>query len=174
MLSDKKEALWAQETAKEEFHTYEPGYGFVTQRIHDDIPSMMQAPLARNVADMQGTDAVFLGIPWEGWAQSEDGHTFASCGPRISHKVDDPTCGRTGAWAAPDYVRKCSTSYSWYGSGLFCPEIGNDFRVMDHIEIMDYGNVELKDIWDSRVMATRALKKVGDIVQAGAVPFVIR
>ena len=156
MLSDKKEKLWAEEASKEEFHTYESGFGFVTLRLHDDIPTMMQAPMARNPEDIAGADVAFLGIPWEGWAQSEDGHTFASCGPRSRQRVEDPTCGRTGAWDAPDYVRKCSTSYSWYGSGLFCPEISDDFRVMDHIEMVDYGNVDLEGLWDPHEMVNRA------------------
>jgi arginase family enzyme len=173
MLSDKKEKLWAEEASKEEFHTYESGFGFVTLRLHDDIPTMMQAPMARNPEDIAGADVAFLGIPWEGWAQSEDGHTFASCGPRNRRRVEDPTCGRTGAWDAPDYVRKCSTSYSWYGSGLFCPEISDDFRVMDHIEMVDYGNVDLEGLWDPHEMVNRAMQKVGDIVKAGAVPLVI-
>jgi len=44
---------------------------------------------------------------------------------------------------------------------------------MDHVEMMDYGNVDLEGLWDSVEMVNRSMMKVGDIVKAGAVPLVI-
>jgi len=173
MLSDEMEEAWAEASSEEEFHSYESGAGFVTLRLHDDIPSMMQVPVARRFKELAGTDAVFIGIPWEGGAQSEDGHSFYSCAPKNPNRSTHPTDGRTGAWAAPDYIRKCSPSYNWQGSGLFCPDISDDFRVMDHIEIMDYGNVDLDKVSDSHVMVDRVSSKVCDIVKAGAIPLVL-
>lgn len=173
MLSEEMEKLWAEASSEEAFHTYEPGFGFLTLRLHGDIPSMMQAPVGRKAEDLKGADAVFIGIPWEGWAQSENGHTFSTCAPRNPERTSHPTEGRTGAWAAPDYVRKCSASFNWFGSGLFCPEISDNFRIMDHLEIMDYGNVDLDGLWDSNEMAELAVEKVGEIVKAGAAPLVI-
>ena len=60
MLSDEMEKLWAAESAKEEFHTYEPVFGFVTLRLHGDVPTMMQAPIARKPADLAGADVVYM------------------------------------------------------------------------------------------------------------------
>lgn len=171
MLSEENEKIWLEATSEASFHSYESG-SYLTLRLHNDIPTMMQIPVARKAGDLVGCDAVFMGIPWEGWAQSEDGHSFSTCAPRKTSRNEHPTDGRTGAWAAPDYIRKCSPSYNWKGSGIFCPEVSDTFRVMDHIEIMDYGNVDLKDVWDPEVMVNLSYKKVSDIVKSGAVPLV--
>jgi len=50
-------------------------------------------------------------------------------------------------------------------------EVGPDFRLLDHISVMDYGNVKI-DSPNSEIMAKRAIEKVGDIVKAGAVPLI--
>jgi len=171
MLSEEKEKIWADATAEEEFHSYESG-GFVSLRLHSDVPSMMQAPVARRSKDLAGCDVVFIGIPWEGWAQAEDG-SFSTCAPRTSERSPLPVDARTGAWAAPDYIRKCSPAYNWQVSGLFCPDVSDDFRVMDYLEFMDYGNVDLEGLWDPYEMVKRAVAKVGDIVKSGAVPLVM-
>jgi len=170
MISDELDRKWGEAASAADFHMYDDSGGFMQFRIHDDVPTMLQVPIAWEAEDLQGADAVFVGIPWEGGVGMGNGVTWASCGP---HQVDpDVIEGRTGAWDAPDYIRKCSLSYNINGSGLFYPDIGPDFRAMEHIEVMDFANVRLLDIWDAEEMARRAIDKVGKIAQAGAVPLV--
>ena len=169
MLSEKMKQKWQEACEAEDWHTLDPTFNFMELRIHDDVPSMMQAPIAWEPEDLTGEDAAFIGIPWEGAVGSGNGNSWSTCGPKEVRT--DVLEGRTGAWSSPDYIRKCSKSYAIHGSGLFCPEVSQDFRVMDHIEIMDYANVNV-DTPDSEKMARNAIAKVGDIVRAGAVPLV--
>jgi len=169
MLSEEQKKMWQEASDQLDWHTYDPFSNFMELRIHDDVPSMMQVPIAWEAPDLEGADAVFIGIPWEGGVGSGNGNSWASCGPKeVKLNVLE---GRTGAWSAPDYIRKCSTTYNIGGSGLFCPEVSQDFQVMNHINIMDYANVKCESP-DSRKMVKKAIKKVGDIVLAGAVPLV--
>jgi len=169
MLSDKIKKKWKKAYESDEWHTYDPSGNFIQMRIHDDVPSMLQAPIVWEAEEMAGTDAVFLGIPYEGAVGSGNGNSWVSCAPKEVQL--DTLEARTGAWQAPDYIRKCSGSYALHGSGGFYPEVGPDFRLMDHITVMDYGNVKV-DSQDSELMARRAIEKVSDIVKAGAIPLV--
>jgi arginase family enzyme len=169
MLSDEEKKKWKRAYESEEWHTYDPTGNFVELRIHDDVPSMLGTSIAWEAEEMLGADAVFVGIPFEGFIGSGNGNSWASCGPR---EVDvNSIVARSGAWQSPDYIRKCSPAYALHGSGGFYPEVGPDFRLLDHLTIMDYGNVKI-DSPDSEEMARRSIEKIGDIVKAGAVPLV--
>jgi len=169
MISDSLKKKWMVASQADDFHIYAPESTLLELRIHDDVPSMIQAPIAWNAKDLTGSDAVFMGIPWEGAVGTGNGNTWSSCAPR--GQSIDAIEGRRGGWEAPDYIRKCSTTYNIIGSGGFYPEVGPDFRLLDHIEIMDYGNVPT-DTWDAEEMSERAIEKTADIVRAGAVPLV--
>ena len=169
MLSEEQKRVWREASEAADWHTYDISSLFMELRIHDDVPTMMQVPIAWDAEDLVGTDAVFIGIPFEGGVASGNGNSFVSCGPKeVKLNVLE---GRSGAWSAPDYIRKCSTTYTIRGSGLFCPEVSQEFQVMEHIRVVDYANVKV-DSPDSVAMARNALAKVGDIVRAGAGPLV--
>ncbi|MBW2368012.1 MAG: arginase family protein [Deltaproteobacteria bacterium] len=170
MLNEDMKKKWLEIASSEDFHMHDPVLSLMELRIHDDVPSMMQAPIAWETEDLTGADAVFVGIPLEGPFQSEDGQSFVSCGPR--EVKPDKLQGRSGTWDSPDYIRKCSKEYNLPGTGGHYPEIGSKFRLVEHIEIMDYGNVALDTIVDTEEAGRRAISKVGDIVKAGAVPLV--
>ncbi|MBW2367902.1 MAG: arginase family protein [Deltaproteobacteria bacterium] len=169
MLSESMKKKWLEISNSEDFHVSDPAFSFIELRIHDDVPTMMQTPIAWDAEDMIGADAVFIGIPWEGGVPAGDGSSFVSCGPREVRL--GVTEGRSGAWDSPDHIRKCSKTYTLPGTGGFFPEIAPDFKLIDHIEIMDYGNVTL-DTLDAEEAGRLAISKVSDIVKAGAVPLV--
>ena len=96
MLSESMKEKWLEISNSDDFHISDPAFSFIELRIHDDVPSMLQAPIAWEPEDMIGADAVFVGIPWEGGIPTGDGRSFASCGPREFRL--GVTEGRTGAW----------------------------------------------------------------------------
>jgi agmatinase len=138
-------------------------------RIHADVPSMMEVPIAYEPADLEGADAAFLGIPWEG-IRILDSVNFATFGER----PPDPKAviSRGGAYLAPDWCRRYSLHHSIRANGWRWPEYGSDFVLADLLRVIDYRNVDVKE-HDVEETARRALTMVGDIVRAGAVPLVI-
>ncbi|MBW2369398.1 MAG: arginase family protein [Deltaproteobacteria bacterium] len=168
-MDPKLKEEWKQICMDPEYHSYEKCAPLVRPRIHDDVPSFMEVPIAWKAEHLEGADVVFLGFPWEGVVY-ETASSFVSCSPRqVNPDVDHE--GRRGAYDAPNHIRKYSTEYSLGTSGGFYPEIAPDFRLADHLMLMDYRDVEV-DYWDVEISTERAIEKVGDIVKAGAVPFV--
>ena len=147
---------------------YDPMGGMVRPRIHSDVPSFIDVPVAWKPSDLQGLDAAFVGLPWEGWI-----HTAPMQWPTSGPRPADPAVleGRSGAYDAPDYIRRCAVHYSLCVSGGFYPEVAGDFRLSDHLKLADYRNVEA-DRWDVEDFCERAIDKVADIVKGGAVPLV--
>jgi arginase family enzyme len=167
-MDEKLKEYWMNVGTQPEFSVYDPIGAMLRPRIHDDVPSFMEVAIAFKAEELGIADVVFLGIPWEGPIHLAP-LMWVSCGPRPA----DPDAfeGRSGAYDAPDYIRKRSTPYSIAISGGFYPEVGPDFRLVEHLMLMDYRNVEF-DKWDVEDMAEKAIEKVGDIVKAGAVPLV--
>ena len=137
-------------------------------RIHSDVPSFIDAPIAWRASDLEGMDAAFIGLPWEGGIHPAP-MQWPTCGPRPADP--DVLEGRSGAYDAPDYVRKCAVHYSLCVSGGFYPEVAGDFKLADHLKLADYRNVE-SDIWDVEKFSKDAIERVSDIVKAGAIPMV--
>jgi arginase family enzyme len=167
-MDEKMKEYWMNIGTQEEFSVYDTVGAMLRPRIHNDIPSFMEVPIAWKAEELEVADAVFLGIPWEGMIHLAP-LMWASCGPRPANP--DAFEERSGAYDAPDYIRKHSTPYSIAISGGFYPEVGPDFRLVEHLMLMDYGNVDF-DRWDVEDMAERAIEKVGDIVKAGAIPLI--
>lgn len=167
-MDEKMKEYWMSIGTQQEFSVYDPIGAMLRPRIHDEIPSFIEIPIAWKPKDLEDVDAAFLGIPWEG-AYHMAPMMWASCGPRPA----DPNVfeGRNGAFDAPDYIRERSTPYSLAISGGFYPEVAPDFRLVDHLMLKDYRNVDF-DQWDVEDMTERAIEKVGDIVNAGAVPLI--
>jgi arginase family enzyme len=168
MIDERLRNYWLEAVLNSEFHAYDPTLASLRVRIHNDVPSFMEMPIAWKAEELAGSDAVFLGFPWEGFVQTGSG--WATCGPR---QVDPEALpgGRTGAYDAPDYIRKCSIAFALHASGGYYPEVAPDFRLADHLVLTDYRNVDV-DEWDVDIAAQRAIEKVGDIVKAGAVPMI--
>jgi len=168
MLDKSLKNWWAEAAMKEEFHIQDSAFGNLQLRIHSDVPSFIGAPIAFNADELENTDAVIIGIPWEGIVGTEGG-LGATSGPKGVYTEEIE--GRQGAYDAPDYIRRHSYQYALHMTGGFYPEVSPDFRLTDHLKIMDYRNVEVKE-WDPEETARRAILKVGDIVKAGAIPLV--
>jgi len=142
--------------------------GSFIPRINGDTPSFMMAPIAFKAEELENADVAVIGIPWQGQVGVASG-VWASFGPKGDYP-EEADC-RAGTYDAPDYIRNYSQQYSLQVSGGFYPEVATDFVLSDHIQLMDYRNVEVKE-WDVEETALRAIEKVGDIVRAGAVPLV--
>jgi arginase family enzyme len=168
-MDERKRKMWLEAEMKPEFHIAgEPEGASWKPRIYGDTPSFMEAPIAYSPEDLEGADVVFMGFPWEG-GQQLSSTTFAETGTR----PPDPEAiiARSGAYEAPEYIRKYSEHYSLAVSGGFYPEEGEGFRLADHLIIMDYRDVEVK-LWDVEETSRRAIEKVADIVKVGAIPLV--
>lgn len=138
--------------------------------LRGDTPTFMEYPLAQYPEDLEGTDAVILGIPFEG---------VTALSPTTSAP---PTCGRPGPgsvyWRmgaekpeSLDMIRKYSIFYSCRHNRGWFPEIHKEMCIDDYIKVKDYGDT---DYDPARIQETidKAEARVADIVKAGAVPIV--
>lgn len=161
--------LWLKAEMQPEFHIAgNPAGEHYKPRLYDDVPSFMEAPIAYNPEDLEGADVAFMGYPYEG-GQQISSTTFATTGKRPPDP--DAVIERSGAYKAPAYIRKYSIHYSLAISGGFYPEEVEDFRLLDYLRIVDYGDVEEK-VWDAEETCRRGIEKVSEIVEAGAIPLV--
>ena len=119
--------FWLEAEEQPEYHIAGDVMGaFLKPRIYDDVASFMEVPIGYNPEDLQGADAVFIGLPWEGMQQINS-TTFAETGPRPPDP--DAVVARSGAYLAPAYVRKYSVHYALAISGGYYPEVAIDFRL---------------------------------------------
>lgn len=140
----------------------------ISPRLPGSVPTMFEVPWADSKEKLLRNDFVFLGIPWEG--------TGYSNGKLVQRKYENPDPksigGRSGYQLAPKHIREHSVWLSLRATGGLMPEYGKDFEMLKSISIADYGDVAVspenlkKTIDDS-------LEKVGDIVDAKAIPLVI-
>ncbi len=136
--------------------------------LYGDVPTFMELPHARNLAESEGVDVAFLGMGYEG-VKIDSPHTYlpeqaAPAGP-------DGIYYRTGADKAPEAVRRYSIHYSIHHAyGLFI-EYDPDFYIFKHLRAVDAGDV-LVVRGDPEVSFERCEARVGEIVAAGAVPLV--
>jgi arginase family enzyme len=169
-MDERKKQIWLEAESRPDHHIDGDLAGaFIKPRIYGDTASFMEVPVGYSPEDLEGADAVVIGLPWEG-IQQINSTTFAETGPRPSDP--DAVVARSGAYLAPSYVRKYSVHYALGISGGYYPEVALDFRLSDHLHIMDYRDVEVK-VWDVEETTRRAVERIGHIVQAGAVPLVI-
>ncbi|MEE9230341.1 MAG: agmatinase family protein [Acidobacteriota bacterium] len=161
---------WREESSRPEFYG-EPADRALTMmrpRVYGDTPSFLEVAVAWEPKDLEGADAVFLGIPWEA-----DKFLSPSSWTSFSPAEPDPRAivGRGGAHQAPEWIRKWSMQHSLQLAGGYCPEVAPDFRLSDHLKIADYRDVEFRasDVED---MSHQAIARVSEIVRAGAVPLV--
>ncbi len=167
-MDEKTRGMWIEAEKNPEFHFSDMATAFRQPRVYGDTPSFLEARIAHDPADLEGADVVFIGFPWEGGIQLS-GTMFAEG----SRRPPDPDAivQKSGAYLAPEYLRKYSVHYSLAIGGGYFPEISPDFRLVDYLNILDYRDVEVKD-WDVEESTRRAVEQVGHIVRAGAVPLV--
>jgi agmatinase len=144
----------------------------VDRRMRDilsgDVPTFMELPFAGKSGDLAGVDAAFLGMGYEG-VKIDSPHTFlpdlaAPAGP-------DSIYYRTGADKAPEAVRRYSIHYSIHHAYGFFVEYAPDFFIFKHLRAVDAGDVATVP-GDPEASFERCEARVGEIVEAGAVPLV--
>lgn len=136
---------------------------------HDDVPPFMEFPLARKPKEIEGADAVILGIPFDGLtAQSP----LVSVPPTISRPGPGSVYWRMGSDKGPDNIRRYSLYYSINHNRGFFPEIDRNLLISDHIRVVDYGDVPYTPA-DVEGNLERAEERVAEIVKAGSMPIVI-
>jgi len=134
----------------------------------DDIPTFMEVPLANKITDLTGADAVILGVPYEGITIKTP---TLSAPPTVSRPEPGSVYWRMGSDKAPTSIRKYSLYYSIrHKLGIF-PEIDKDLVLSEHLNILDYGDVEVVPK-DTEETVNRVVERVADIVKVGAVPIV--
>lgn len=105
----------------------------LARMLHDDVPTLFEAPLA----DQDVSGVVLLGVPYEGVLVG-DRHTLYPPGSRPTESF----YARHGADSAPDAVRQTSLVYSLEHDGGVAAEL--DFaRLSDELRIVDAGNHSL-------------------------------
>ena len=134
-----------------------------------DVPTFMEAPAAASAHELAGADVAVLGIPYEG-VKLLDPVTYAP--PLAAPAPEGSIYYRTGADQGPAAIRRHSVFYSLrHGRGLM-PEVGRDLVILDHLRMVDYGDVAV-DPGDVEATFLRAHEKLADILAAGAVPIVL-
>jgi len=125
-------------------------------RLAEDMPTFLGVPQARSAADLKGADVVIIGAPFAaGW------------GPQYAG-VDK------SQWlAGPKRVRQQSIRYGTYMQDF-------DIDLSDVLKIVDYGDADIPPeaslvaTVDNILAAQAAVeKKVGEAIDAGAIPIVI-
>jgi agmatinase len=125
-------------------------------RLAEDTPTFLGVPQAHSAADLKGADVAVIGAPFAaGWGKQYAG-------------VDK------SEWlAGPKRVRQQSIRYGTYVQDF-------DIDLLDVLKIVDYGDAEIAP--EASVVATVANilaaqaaveKKVGEVLDAGAIPIVI-
>jgi agmatinase len=136
--------------------------------LHDDVPTFVEAPAATSPAGLEGAGAAILGIPFEG-VKLLDPATYAPA--NAAPAPDGSIYYRSGADAGPDAIRRHSVFYSLRHGRGFLPEADPDLVILDHLRVVDYGDVAVVP-GDVEETFLRAHAKLADILAAGAVPIV--
>lgn len=137
--------------------------------LHGDTPTFMEVDIARCPEELVGADAVVLGFPFEGPTSISPSR---SAPPTISRPPAGSIYWRMGADVSPDHIRKYSIFYSKEHNGGYHPEIDAELVLHDALRVVDYGNCTYHPE-DTMVSIREGIERVGHIVDAGAVPFVL-
>jgi agmatinase len=111
--------------------------------VRDGVPSFLAVPVARTRQDLEGADAVIIGVPYD---------RPASAGR--------PAGQWSGYRDAPVETRKGSLRYAGY-----LPE--HDLDVFEHLKVVDYGDAEIVDT-DLPRSIDNVARKVQDALEVGA------
>ena len=117
-----------------------------------DVPTFIEAPAAMSAAELVGADVAVLGIPFEGAESS----------------AAESSAGDSG----PAAIRQRSVFYSLRQGRGFIPEADRGLVLLDHLRIVDYGDVVVVPS-SAEKSFLRAHEKLADIFAAGAVPIVL-
>src|SRR5579875_2936661 len=137
--------------------------------LYGDVPTFMELPLARTPSQLEGVDAAVLGIGYEGITIKTPS---LSAPPTVSRPTPGSIYWRMGADHAPAAIRAYSLFYSVHHNRGLYPEIDPSLILLDHLAVVDYGDVTVVPE-DTAETMRRAQQKVAAIVQAGALPIVL-
>jgi arginase family enzyme len=137
--------------------------------LHGDTPTFMEVDVARSAEQLKGADAVVLGFPFEGPTSISPSR---SAPPTISRPPAGSIYWRMGADKSPDHIRKYSIFYSKEHNGGYHPEIDAELVLHETLRVVDYGNCTYH-AEDTMLSIREGIERVGHIIDAGAVPFVL-
>ena len=161
-----KEFLIAKDRAQQHSARYERRMESIIQR---DIPSFMELPIINTEEQMKEKDIIFLGVPYEG-VKIKDPLTFI---PPIATPIDEKELkiySRSGAYEAPEAVRRNSIYYSINHCDGFFPEMEKDFILMNEIKTGDYGDIEINIKQDTQKTMDQITEVYETIYGNGAIP----
>lgn len=118
---------------------YDPS--FLPNNIYSGVPSWLNLPVIENVGEIQGHDAVVIGVPWEG------GCTIG---------------GYSSCTEGPKSIRSVSIRYTG-----FLPDFGIDS--FDYLKVADFGDVACRN-GDYTLTFHSIRERIGQIIDAGAFP----
>lgn len=119
-------------------------------RHYGSVPTLFGAPRAETPADLAGADVAFLGVPWQA--------------PVPDSRIGAAGASYFGTGLTPSTFRTNSIKY-----GGYLPEL--DIDVFERLRLVDYGDVEIAAVHARTFENTIA--RVGEIIDAGAIPFTV-
>jgi arginase family enzyme len=136
--------------------------------LYGDVPTFMELPYAKNKEDLTGIDVAFVGVPWEGLKYLDPWTTLPET---AAPAPPDSIYYRTGADKAPEAIRKYSLFYSINHNWGYFPELDRDFIIFNHINAVDFGDVEV-DVRNPEASIENSIRKISEIYEVGAIPLV--
>lgn len=137
----------------------------VLRILHNEVPSFMEAPLHHEV---RNPDIVVVGVPYEG-VKIRDRFTFMPATASLQAEI----YARTGADKAPDEIRRHSVYYSLDHSGGLFPERGKGFRIVDHVTVVDAGNMPIDHTVPAEQTLNAAADRITKLIGASGIPIVL-
>ncbi len=131
------------------------------------VPTFLECPRLELEAELEGFDAVVLGLPFEG-VVVKDPRTFYPQGTAPPPRAD--LYARQGSYEAPAAIRRASIFFSLDHSHGFMPE--KSLRIGDRVRLGDAGDLAIRELPPERALEAAAAA-VERIVRAGALPLVI-
>jgi agmatinase len=116
-------------------------------RHYGSVPTLFAAPKARVPQDLVGADLAFLGVPWSA--------------PVPDSRMGAAAANYAGTVLTPQAMRTSSLKY-----GGYLPEL--DVDVFEHYRLVDYGDSQVFE--DIHRTFDEVVRRVGEIVEAGAIP----
>ena len=125
----------------------DPVTEMLVPRHYGSVPTLFAAPKVRTAAELAGADLAFLGIPWSA--------------PTPDSRMGVAAANYAGTAQTPAAFRTSSLKY-----GGYLPELGVD--VFEHFRLVDCGDAQIFE--DIRSTFAEVDKRVGEIIDAGAIP----
>lgn len=119
-------------------------------RFYGSVATLFGSPRAKAAGEVRGADLAFLGVPWSA--------------PVPDSRMGAAGAGYVGTNLTPQMFRTNSLKY-----GGYLPEFNVD--VFEHYSLVDCGDSEV--VHDIRQTFADVVRRVGEIIEAGAIPLTI-